>query len=121
METFIALVTIVGAILQIILFFKIWGMTNNVSKILDIMRKQNTSNIVSSKQQQSSQLQPVLSPSTKEETTVEEIKYSVGDRVLYHSKELIIVGDNGDGTYVCTDTDGDPYSSSMQWQKIKRM
>lgn len=33
MTTFLAIVTIVAGVLQIILFFKIWGMTNNVSKL----------------------------------------------------------------------------------------
>ena len=33
METFMAIVFLVFGILQIILFFKIWGMTNNVKKI----------------------------------------------------------------------------------------
>lgn len=35
MEDFIALVLIVFGILQIILFFKIWGMTNNVKEMRD--------------------------------------------------------------------------------------
>ena len=35
METFMALVFLVFGILQIILFFKVWGMTNNVKKIKD--------------------------------------------------------------------------------------
>ena len=35
METFMAIVFLVFGILQIILFFKIWGMTNNVKKIKD--------------------------------------------------------------------------------------
>ena len=33
METFMAIVFLVFGILQIILFFKVWGMTNNVKKI----------------------------------------------------------------------------------------
>lgn len=35
METFMAIVFLVFGILQIILFFKIWGMINNVKKIKD--------------------------------------------------------------------------------------
>ena len=35
METFMAIVFLVFGILQIILFFKVWGMTNNVKKIKD--------------------------------------------------------------------------------------
>ena len=33
METFIAIILVVFGILQIILFFKLWGMTNDVEKI----------------------------------------------------------------------------------------
>lgn len=35
MEALIAIITIVWSILGIILFFKIWGMTNNVKEIHD--------------------------------------------------------------------------------------
>ena len=35
METFMAIVFLVFGILQIILFFKVWGMTNDVKKIKD--------------------------------------------------------------------------------------
>jgi heme/copper-type cytochrome/quinol oxidase subunit 2 len=34
-----AIFTIVGAILGIILFFKVWGMTNNVKRIREIMEE----------------------------------------------------------------------------------
>lgn len=40
--TFTAIVMIVFGILQIILFFKIWGMTNNVSKIKRELKKDDT-------------------------------------------------------------------------------
>lgn len=122
METFIALVIIIGAILQIILFFKIWGMTNDVSEILGIMRERNVPNTVKPVQQQFVQSSaPEVNPSNEANPSIEEIKYSVGEKVFYYGKELIITGDNGDGTYSCSDSDGDPYSASMEWQKIKRM
>lgn len=35
METFIAIVVIVWSILCLVLFFKLWGMTNDVKKILE--------------------------------------------------------------------------------------
>lgn len=41
MTTFLAIVTIVAGVLQIILFFKIWGMTNNVSTIKDTLSDEN--------------------------------------------------------------------------------
>ncbi len=43
MEGFIIFVAIVGlvfGVLQIILFFKLWGMTNNVSRVLLLLEKQ---------------------------------------------------------------------------------
>lgn len=43
MTTFLAIVTIVAGVLQIILFFKIWGMTNNVSAIKNTLSDENRS------------------------------------------------------------------------------
>lgn len=45
MEIIIAIVALVAAILNIILFFKLWGMTNNVSELRDlfVMEKNNGS------------------------------------------------------------------------------
>ncbi len=37
METFIAIITLVVSVLQIILFFKIWVMTGDVSKMRELM------------------------------------------------------------------------------------
>lgn len=34
-----AILTLVGAILGLILFFKVWGMTNNVKRIREIMEE----------------------------------------------------------------------------------
>lgn len=40
--TFVLIITAVFGVLQIILFFKIWGMTNDVAKIVTIL-KENSS------------------------------------------------------------------------------
>lgn len=45
MEEFISLVLIVFGILQIILFFKIWGMTSDVANILRIIKANETKTI----------------------------------------------------------------------------
>lgn len=37
METFIAIITLIVSVLQIILFFKIWVMTGDVSKMRELM------------------------------------------------------------------------------------
>lgn len=39
MEVLISVVAVVWSILCIILFFKIWGMCNNISAIRDILHK----------------------------------------------------------------------------------
>ena len=39
LTTLVTIVSIVFGILNIILFFKIWGMTDNVKRILNIMEK----------------------------------------------------------------------------------
>ena len=39
MLNFLSIVLIVFAILQIVLFFKIWGMTNNVSRITKLQEE----------------------------------------------------------------------------------
>lgn len=41
METFMAIVFLVFGILQIILFFKVWGMTNDVKKIKNKLYEDN--------------------------------------------------------------------------------
>ena len=38
--TFIGVVVLVFGVLQIILFFKIWGMTNDVARIVEILRQE---------------------------------------------------------------------------------
>lgn len=39
MEIILSLVLIIFGILQIVLFFKVWGMTNNIAEITDIVKK----------------------------------------------------------------------------------
>ena len=42
--TFISIIFIVFGILQIILFFKMWGMTNNVSRITRLLESKELPN-----------------------------------------------------------------------------
>ena len=46
MDTLISLILVVFAILQIILFFKIWGMTNDIREIRDKYLKSDIKQIV---------------------------------------------------------------------------
>ena len=45
MYEFVSIVIIVFGILQIILFFKVWAMTNNVKNILDVLNSKDTREI----------------------------------------------------------------------------
>ena len=54
MESLIAIISIVVGVLNIILFFKIWGMTNNVNEIRNLLvdskerkKNQTKSNLMS--------------------------------------------------------------------------
>lgn len=119
MDILLSIITLIGAILNIILFFKIWGMTNNVSEILDIMRTQNFKSAPIPNQPQPKQ--PDLNKESGDKPSVEEVKFNVGDTVSYYKKELKIVADNGDGTYACVTPDGRPYSNSIEWKKLRRI
>ncbi|MBO7193291.1 MAG: hypothetical protein J6V47_03305 [Bacteroidaceae bacterium] len=44
MDVLLSIVLLVFGILQVILFFKIWGMTNNVCKIRELMENSSQSN-----------------------------------------------------------------------------
>ena len=76
MESLIAIISIVVGVLNIILFFKIWGMTNNVNEIRNLL--------VDSKERKKNQ--------TKS-------KFSVGDYVTVKSyngvMEIVDIYDDG--------------------------
>lgn len=42
MYEFVSIIIVVFGILQIILFFKVWAMTNNVKNILDVLNSKDT-------------------------------------------------------------------------------
>ena len=48
-EVFLAIITIIWSILCIVLFFKIWGMTNNVKRIMELLSIQFGYNEIKSK------------------------------------------------------------------------
>ena len=55
MDSFLAILLILAGILNLILFFKIWGMTNDVRSILNIiLRNQNPPNNESERKSKSS-------------------------------------------------------------------
>ena len=81
METFIGLLCFIWGVLCLILFFKVWGMCNNVSKILQITTR-------------------IVEGSSNEEFLSS--KLSVGDIVYIKPKrkESVVVGVI-DGQYEC--------------------
>lgn len=115
MTLLLSIVTLIGGILNLILFFKVWGMTNNVSEILEIMRSQNVKSVPVTNQPQPKQ----QNKESEVKTSEEERKFNVGDTVSYYKKELKIAADNGDGTYTCVTPDGRPYSNSIEWKKLR--
>ena len=49
MDVFIALIVLVASILNLILFFKVWGICNNVSKIYKILYNEQVKKIAEKK------------------------------------------------------------------------
>lgn len=51
MEVLLGILGIIWGILCLILFFKVWGMCNNVSKILELLEKKSAKEDIRSSQQ----------------------------------------------------------------------
>ena len=85
-EDFLGILVIIFGILNIILFFKIWGMTNNVSEIKRILKDANE---------------------TKKELKKNKTKskFNIGDQVtaLSYNSILEVIDIYNDGTYNCID------------------
>lgn len=87
----IYIILIVFAVLQLILFFKIWGATNDIAKIKDAITRPD---------------QTAANPSAPQ-TNVTPHKFDVGDNVMSKTgKKMKIDRINNIGEYVCTDSDG---------------
>lgn len=79
------LVIIVICVLNIILFFKIWGMTNNVSLIVELLKQQMKSK------------ESIVNRSDKD--------INIGDLIVVLSNEKQLrVKDIKDGKYICGDS-----------------
>lgn len=95
---FVSIVVIVFGILQIILFFKIWGMTDNVGKIKDMLESRSFNSPVADNEVQAND--------RVQDDPLEEIEIpndiNVGDRItrLSDGKEMI-VDSIKDGKYFC--------------------
>ncbi len=85
MEAFLIIVSLVWSILCIILFFKIWGMCNNVSEIKDILKKTH-SDIVSKNERDLNGICPA-SDNKKENYKLKANVASEGQNDPYSSSE----------------------------------
>lgn len=99
---FISIVAIIFGILQIILFFKLWGMTNNISKITNILESKLTNDL-------SHQKQSIDNSYTKDNPKIQENNpnkshndINIGDNVirLLDGKKMV-VDSIENGKYFC--------------------
>ena len=101
---FISILAIVWSILSIILFFKVWGMTNDVRTIKELMEKGFSfapNNVVKEQKKEDSSF--VILPKGEENTPL-----AIGDKVrhIFYNTEMYIKEIYEDETCLCVDEDG---------------
>lgn len=91
-STLLAIILLVFGILQIILFFKLWGMTNDVNRILQILKRNGT---------QVEHLGPVVSQHAAPD-------WGIGCRVIKRDtgEQFTVFSLNADGTFGCKNENG---------------
>lgn len=84
---FVSIIIIIFGILQIILFFKLWGMTNNISEIKELIKNYGVKE----------------KPSQIQQKTVTERDIQIEDLVveLNNERELRVVNITEDGKFEC--------------------
>lgn len=102
MYEFLSIVLIVFGVLQIILFFKMWGMTNDVAKIKDVLNSRLSNMQIAKEQSIITQKENKISE-TKESINVELLNdINAGDSVIRLSDgKMMIVDSVDDGEYFC--------------------
>ena len=106
MDPITAIIVIIWSILSIVLFFKIWGMTNNVKDILKIM-KQNID--AHNCKKSNSKTKDIDKEFTAESTT----KFSVGQLVVELKTEKqyriqsIELNEKSNNYYLCKNSQGE--------------
>ena len=102
METFIILIILIFGILQLILFFKIWGMTNDIREI---------------KEKYLSSTDPKKSVSPAQPT-----EFNVGELVVHikTNKQMRIKEITEDGKYSCYTGGGASHEGDFTESEIKR-
>ena len=116
MEVFfiiVYLIVIVWGVLNIVLFFKIWGMTNDVSAIKEYLAKTklNTNVVVTSQNNQNN----VVENKDVETQVAPKVTLKKGDRVrhtTYYTDRVMIIGEiHSDGSCMCLDEKGEPFGT----------
>lgn len=106
----VSIIIIVFGILQIILFFKIWGMTNNVSEIKNMMELflRKDFNSKESIDQEAPQYISTENIEFNKDDFPLNSKFNKGDIVLYlpEKTKLIIIGYIQSNIYKCKTIDG---------------
>jgi hypothetical protein len=97
MELFITILVAVFGILQIILFFKLWGMTNNVARIKEYVGRID----------ERANNQVILNEASDNHNEDSIPDWTIGSRVVRKAteKQMKIIGLNSNGTFVCTTDD----------------
>ena len=120
METLLAIIFIVFGVLQIILFFKIWGMTNNVRDIKEMYESEREAHY-----RNLNRITP--NPENQKGSDLSISKFSVGDLVVHikTGKQMRIKNINADSvhsnndTYSCYSGGGTYYEGDFLVSEIK--
>lgn len=106
----VSIIIIVFGILQIILFFKLWGMTNNVNEMKNMMESYLRKGFNS--KESIDKASPQYIPTNNTEYDTEDFplnsKFNKGDIVLYlpEKTKLIVIGYIQSNIYKCKTIDG---------------
>ena len=111
MIDFLTTILLVFGVLQIILFFKMWGMTNDVAKIKELLESK-LSNMQIAKEQTIISRTENKVPATKEPQNIElPNDIDAGDSVIRLSDgEKMVVDSVDDGQYFCKGSFMEGYS-----------
>lgn len=108
---FVSIVIIIFGILQIILFFKLWGMTNNISEMKNMMElfmRKDSQNTNNTKENKSSTCDISDNVEYDKEDFPMKSKFAKGDIVLYKTENirLIVIGYLSPNIFKCQTVDG---------------
>lgn len=108
MEVLVSIATVVFAVLNIILFFKLWGMTNNVAEILKIIERSDRI------------VPPVCNVNEVEKKDSANGAFTEGQVVvnLKNEDQLKISAINPDGTFSCVKNGSTTFAGNFKAEEI---